>query len=250
MAMKNTLTTLDGILDRRVVLEQPATGYRVAMDTVFLAAAVPALAGDRVLDLGCGVGGAMLALACRVRGITGVGIEIQPELAELCRRNIERNDFAAGLTVRQGDAGDFPQDLRGAFNHAVINPPYHEESRHDVSADAIKRIANSEKSGDLPLWIAGAAGALKPEGSLTIIHRADRRDEILACLQTAFGDVHILPLLPKEGAAPKRIILLARKNALFSVREARPLVLHKETGGYSDTAEAVLRHGQGLAMEG
>ena len=248
--MKNSLTTLDGILDRRVVLEQPAEGYRVAVDTVFLAAAVPAWAGDRVLDIGCGVGGAMLALACRVRGITGVGVEIQAELAELCRRNIERNDFAAGLAVRQGDAGALTQEFEGAFDHVLMNPPYHEEERHDVSADAIKRVANSEKVGDLALWIAGAAGALKTGGSLTIIHRADRRDEILEYLQKDFGDVRVFPLLPKEGAAPKRVILCALKDALFAVRQERGLVLHQETGGYSDAAEAVLRRGQALAMVG
>ena len=35
-------TTLDGLLDGRVRLSQPTDGYRVAMDAVMLAAAVPA----------------------------------------------------------------------------------------------------------------------------------------------------------------------------------------------------------------
>ena len=96
-------TTLDGLLDRRVTLEQPAEGYRVAVDTVLLAAAVPIETGQKALDLGCGVGGAMLCLACRVPGITITGIEIQDELTQLCRANIARNTFATGLDVVQGD---------------------------------------------------------------------------------------------------------------------------------------------------
>ena len=38
----------DALLGGRVRLRQPVTGYRVAIDPVFLAAAVPAVPGDRV----------------------------------------------------------------------------------------------------------------------------------------------------------------------------------------------------------
>jgi len=151
--------------------------------------------------------------------------------------------------VRQGDATQLPSDLRGSFDHALMNPPYHEEARHDVSADEIKRAANTEKTGDLALWIGSAATALKPSGTLTIIHRADRREEILSVLQNAFGDIEILPLLPRMGAEPKRIIIRARKDAFYSARECRVLVLHKDTGGYTDEAEEILRRCQALTFQ-
>ncbi|MBF0374243.1 MAG: methyltransferase, partial [Alphaproteobacteria bacterium] len=50
--------TDDTLLDGRVRLRQPTHGYRAAIDPVFLAAAVPAGAGQRVLDAGCGAGAA------------------------------------------------------------------------------------------------------------------------------------------------------------------------------------------------
>ena len=242
-------TTFDGILNRRVTLEQPAQGYRVAIDTVLLAGAVPALAGDRVLDMGCGVGGAMLALACRVGGITGVGIDIQPDLVQLCRRNISRHDFAKGLKVIEGDVTQLAADLNGSFDHVLINPPYHDDARHDASPDKIKQTANMEKSGELEWWIESAAAVLRPSGILTIIHRADRKDEILACLQDAFGEVQLLPLLPREGQEAKRIILRARKSTLYSLRPCVPLVLHKEGGAYTEAAEAILRHCQAVVFQ-
>jgi tRNA1(Val) A37 N6-methylase TrmN6 len=94
------------------------------------------------------------------------------------------------------------------------------------------------------LWVASAASALKPSGTLTIIHRPDRRSEILSFMQNAFGDVEILPLLPKKEDKPKRMILRARKDAPFSVKECRPLVLHNYSGKYTEEAEAILRHGK------
>ena len=58
--------TEDRLLGGRVRLRQPAGGYRVAIDPIFLAASVPAEPHQLVLDVGCGAGAAMLCLAARV----------------------------------------------------------------------------------------------------------------------------------------------------------------------------------------
>ncbi len=50
-----TDVTTDALLGGRVRLYQPRHGYRVAIDPVFLAAAVPVVRGDRVLDVGRGL---------------------------------------------------------------------------------------------------------------------------------------------------------------------------------------------------
>ena len=246
--MIETPTSHDGLLDRRVVLEQPTIGYRIAIDTVLLAAAVPALEGDKVLDMGCGVGGAMICLACRVPGIKGLGIEVVPEIVELCHHNIGRNGFASGLLVRREDATSLPSDLQGSFDHVLMNPPFHEEKRHDASPNNLKHAANIEKTGDLALWVASASAALKTSGTLTIIHRADRHDEILFHLKKSFGEIEILPLLPKVGTVPKRMLFRARKNAAYIVQNCYPLILHQNSGDYTEEADAILRLGEEITF--
>jgi len=239
-------TTLDGLLNRRVTFEQPASGYRVAIDTVLLAAAVEAKAGDRVLDLGCGVGGALLCLAARVPHISVTGIDIQEPLVAVCIRNIERNKFQAHMDVVVGDAQKVSVD---GFDYVMMNPPYHDEVSHDVSRDKIKRTANTEKDGDLELWIKSASKALKPAGVMALIHRADRLMEIMRYTEPLFGQIEVLSLLPKAGAEPKRVIVRAQKGYEKSVILCRPLVLHKEAGGYTDAADDILRHAKALAFE-
>jgi len=242
----NFETTIDGLLNKRVMLEQPKDGYRVAVDTVLLAAAVSAQPGARVLDTGCGVGGAMLCLAARVEGAFVTGIEIQEDLAHLCASNISRNAMEDRLDVYQGDATQLPQDFWGRFDHVMMNPPYHDEARHDVSGDPGKRLANTERTGDLPFWVANAARALKPGGVLTLIHRFDRLDDIAGCLKSEFGALLIKPVAPKLCAAPKRVLLRASKGAVFSRNETPGFVLHEAGGRYTEETEGVLRDALGI----
>ncbi len=234
-------TTIDGILNHRIAIEQPKKGYRVAIDTLLLAAAVPAKANDRILELGCGVGGAMLALACRVPGVMITGVDIQPELTQLCQSNIERNALNSELNVLCGDVTALPEKLIAEFNHVMMNPPYNAEARHDASKMKIKRLANIETSGDLEKWIRSAAKALNTDGTLTLIHRADRQEEIISYLINEFGGLVIKPIVTRPDTPPKRIIVRAIKGALYSLKVACPLIIHAPDGRYTSEADAVLR---------
>ncbi len=122
--------TEDGLLDGRVKLCQPKKGYRVAIDSVFLAAAVPAIAGERVLDVGAGTGAASLCLAWRVPRCRVSGIEVQPDMARLASHNIGLNGFTGRVDVMTGDLTRPPMRLApGSFDHVMANPPYIESGR-------------------------------------------------------------------------------------------------------------------------
>ena len=66
-------TTTDALLGGRVRLRQPREGYRAGLDAALLAAAVDARPGERLLEAGCGVGGALLQDAARSIGARFTG---------------------------------------------------------------------------------------------------------------------------------------------------------------------------------
>src|SRR4030081_3318700 len=87
--------TEDAFLGGQLRLRQPKSGHRAGHDAMLLAAATPARSGDRVADLGAGVGAAGLAVAKRVSGIDLVLVEIDETLAGLARGNATANRIAA-----------------------------------------------------------------------------------------------------------------------------------------------------------
>ena len=241
--MEGTLTE-DALLGGRVQLLQPARGYRVAIDAVLLAAAVDAVPGQRILDLGAGVGAVGLCLAARLAGCSVVGIELQPALAELAERNANLNGMADRVrTIVHDLAKPLPDDL-GRFDHVVSNPPYLAAAVADPSPDPSKALATVESSADLARWLAAATAAAEPAGTLLIIHRSDRLDEILGHLgRLGWGDVTVKRLPPAA-----RVLMRARRADRPTRHDAPPLTLHRPGGGYTDEAEAILRHAGALAF--
>src|SRR5437763_11119775 len=131
--------TEDRLLGGRIRLKQPAAGYRVAIDPVFLAAAIPAEPHHLVLDVGCGAGAAMLCLAARVPHSRVVGLEMQRDLVRLAGDNVILNGLEARASVMIGDLLQPPPRLSpGAFDHVIANPPHHPQSRAHPAAAAGK----------------------------------------------------------------------------------------------------------------
>ena len=240
----------DSLLGGRVTLFQPRHGYRVAIDPVMLAAAVPAQAGDRVLDLGCGSGAAALALAARVAGVAIVGLELEPALVRLARRSAQASGLADRVDFVIGDLLEPPAVAApGGFDHVMANPPYLAAGRGNEPTEAGKRAATVEGRAALSHWLAMALAMAKPGGTVTVVHRFDRSGEVIKGLAAGAGGVAVFPLWPLEaGRDAKRAIVQATKGAKGPTRTAAGMVLHRADGGYTPAAEAVLREARALTI--
>ena len=236
---------LDSLLDGRVEVAQPADGYRVAVDAVLLAAAIEAAPGASVLDLGCGVGSVGLCLAWRRPDLSITGLDREPVFVAAARSNAAQNGFADRLTVIEADVR---APLPGKFDAVAMNPPYLKAGTATVSAHPLKAAATAEGDAKLADWIAAARDALKPGGILTLIHRADRLGDVLAAVTRSFGGIAILPLHPKQGRAANRIILSAQLGSGEPLAILPGLVLHAETGAFTEAADSILRHANALPM--
>ncbi len=236
--------TKDAFLGGKLHLLQPKTGYRAGVDTVLLAATVPAHAGDRILDLGCGVGGAALCLGARVPGLKLTGIELQEHYADLARRN-GGDDFE----VITADIMDLPLDVRQQqFDHVLANPPYFDRMAGKPASDSGREAALGERT-PLTDWVKIAAKRLAPKGYAHFIHRVERLPEILNAMSGRLGSIEVLPLAPRIGRVTELVIVRGRKNGKGAFRLHPPLILHegsthrKDADDYVPQVKAALRDG-------
>ncbi len=237
-------TTQDTILNGAVSVRQPRDGFRIAIDTVFLAASVPAAPGQRVFEPGAGVGGAALCLASRVAELRIAGIDINASLVALAGENVRANGMTRSVEIMEGDiAAPLPPRIAPPFDHVMMNPPFIEAGRGNAPPDAGKAAANVEGEAGLMPWLDCAHRLLGGKATLTMIHRADRLDDLLAGLSPRFGDISVFPLWPKRGRAAGRVLVRARKGVSSPLRLLPGLVLHEEGGTYTDEAARVLSGG-------
>ena len=243
------LFTEDALLGGRVRLRQPRDGFRAAIDSVLLAAATPAAAGDSVFEPGAGAGAAALCLARRIEGVRVIGIELQSDLVRLAGDNARLNGLGDRFDVVVGDIAHPPPRIQpGGFAHAMMNPPHLVAERTHVSPLRRRASANTEGVSSLAMWLDAGLRMLVRGGTLTLIHRADRLDEILALLHGRAGEIVVFPLWPGPGVKPaKRVIVRARKETRAALRLAPGLVLHTGDGSFTAQADAVL-HGAALEI--
>ncbi len=224
--------TDDAFLGGALHLLQPRHGYRAGTDPVLLAACVPARPGDSVLDLGCGVGTALFCVATRVSDLALTGVELQPDYADLARENAKRNGLTAQITT--ADIRALPTDITDQrYDHVILNPPYFAPGRGKAPRDTGKTTAFS---GDTPLrdWLDVAGKRVAPKGTLTLIQKTDRLQQVLGALPRHLGSVIVKPLTARAGRDADRFLLQAKHSGRAALRLASPLVLHEGDMHVSD----------------
>lgn len=246
-------TTFDAVLGGRVQIRQPRRGHRVGHDAILLAAATGGAYGERAVEFGAGVGAAALAYAVRCPGVRVTLVEIDPVLCALAKENVRINRVGERFRVLTHDVTMptlFATDLvpAGSADRVLMNPPFNDPARQNVSPDPGRALAHAAPAADLPLWLASAGRALKPNGVLTLIWRADALAQVLDALARDFGSVIVLPVHPRPNAVAIRVLVRAEKGGRDPLAMLPGLELNDTGGRPSAAAEEILRKGAALPL--
>ena len=233
--------TEDRFLGGRVMLRQAARGYRAGLDAALLAAACDAKAGERVLDVGCGVGAVMLAAAVRRRGVAFTGVERDEAALALAQANIVTNGLAERVEAVLGDVGAADGRCKTQFDAALSNPPFFDDRAALRGPHPAKQGAFIADAG-LSAWTGYLLSAVRDGGTVTVIHRADRLADLLVLLGAKAGSFQIRPLHPHADEPAGRVLVRAIRGGRAPLRLLPALVLHERGGAkHTDQAEAILR---------
>ena len=248
--------TDDHFLGGALKVLQPRDGFRSGIDAVLLAASVPDRGLMRVLEAGCGAGVVSLAIARRCERAKVQAIEIEPVNAAIAIRNIRRNELSDRVSVVLGDLCDPVSKLemlglqQNSYDYVVANPPFYDEREMRVSKNPLRRRAKRAVAETLEEWVRFLTAMAAPKGTISLIHRADKLDEILYVLSRRFGGVKILPLFPKPQEAANRVIIQGVKGSRAPMTLLPGLVLHDLAGGYTDEVKHICKSPAGLNVFG
>ncbi|HYI26410.1 MAG TPA: DUF2007 domain-containing protein [Bradyrhizobium sp.] len=247
-------TTDDAVLGGRLRLKQKRRGHRVGHDAILLAAATAAHPGDRVVEFGAGVGAAGLALAVRLPEVDVTLLEIDQELSSIAVENIERNGLEQRVRAIALDVTTTADEFAargigpGSIDHVLMNPPFNDPARQNVSPDPARRAAHAASGDVLAGWVGAASRVLHSAGTLTLIWRADGLAEVLAHLDGRFGDIAMLPVHGRAIGPAIRVVVRARKGSRAPLTLLPGLMLNDRMGKPTAEAEAVLRGGKALPL--
>ena len=236
--------TEDAFLGGRLRLRQLKSGHRAGHDAMLLAAATAVTPGNRVVDLGAGVGAAGLAVARRVATIDLVLVEIDAALAALARANAAANAIAADVVVLDIEASAESFAAAGltpdSAEIVLMNPPFNDSARHRASPDRARETAHIATATTLESWVHAARRILKPKGVLTLIWRADGLAEVIAALGRGLGSVEILPVHANLTAPAIRILVRAVKGGRAPMQIHASLLLNDESGVPNKRVQEIL----------
>lgn len=161
-----------------LTLLQSTEEFRLTRDALALARFATLHPGDRVCELGCGVGNVLIPLAARLfSGLTLDGVELRPAAADLCRENFRRNGLSG--TVVTGDLNERHPELPwGGYDLVLANPPYFPQNSGKKSPQTALAQARTEGSFSLESACRAAARLCKNGGRFALCLRPERVGEL------------------------------------------------------------------------
>lgn len=225
--------TRDTLFGGPLVCRQHAEGYRFSVDAVLLAHFAQPAAGSKVLELGAGCGVISLILAYRSPSLFISSLELQEQLADLCRANVRDNRLERRIEVINGDFRQISALFSPeSFNCVVSNPPYRKIGSGRKNPAGEKAIARHELRAELSDILTAAAFAVKNRGKVVLVYPALRLATLLAGLKDHGLEPKRLQMVHGHTASPARLVLVeAIKNGGEGLDILPPFYIYRAAGG-------------------
>lgn len=189
----------------RFTLRQDTNLPMLGTDSVLLSRFATLRHGDRVLDLGCGVGVLEVLLAERMEDITLDGIELNPDSAVLAQRNMAENGLNGQILL--GDLREKGWFAEGHYDLVVSNPPYFSAGA-GKTATRRSASARSELTCTLEDICHAAAPRLKTGGRFAVVCRSERLTDLMCAMRQNALEPKRLHIIRTSPTKPPKLILL------------------------------------------
>ena len=217
------------------IIQDPSR-FCFGMDAVLLANFAKAKEGERILDLGTGTGILPILMEARYDCGTYIGLEIQPESAEMAQRSVRYNEIEDKVSIEVGDIKEASKQFGAStFDVITTNPPYMIGMHGIKNEFEPKAIARHEVLCNLEDIIRESAKLLKPQGRFYMVHRPFRLAEIFAMMvQYRIEPKRMRLVHPYADKEPNMVLIEGSRGGKSRLTVEKPLVVYKEQNVYTD----------------
>lgn len=217
------------------IIQDPGR-FCFGMDAVLLSGFARAKEGEHVLDLGTGTGIIPILMEAKTKAEHFVGLEIQPESADMAARSVLLNHLEEKIQIVTGDIKEAGSIFGAAsFDVVTSNPPYMTEHHGITNEHEPKAIARHELLCSLEDVIREASKLLKPGGNFFMVHRPFRLADILVLLRQYHLEPKrmrlVYPFVDKE---PNMVLIEANRGGRPRMTVEKPLIVYKKPGVYTE----------------
>lgn len=235
-------TTLDSLFSGQIILLQPKEGYRFSVDAPILASWVKLKRGERAVELGTGNGVIAVILARKFKESEIVALEVQRELAELAKKNVELNGVSEWTRVLEMDVRECRKYLQAqSFDVVVSNPPYFPKGHGRLNLHTQEVLARHEVLATVEDFLRASSYLLKDGGRCYYIYPPERLLRLLFAMKAERLEPKRLKFVhPKPGKPSRMVLVEAVKGAKEGLRVEPPLFVFDQKGGYTQEMRSVI----------
>ena len=238
---------IDDLEINNMKIIQNKNGFCFGIDSVLLSDFAKEIkANSRVVDLGTGTGILGILLCAKTNLSEIIGIEIQPDVAEMASRSIKLNNLENRFKILNINIKEIINKKinleKNSFDYVISNPPYKKLNTGKINENEKKLISRHELTANLNDFIETANYLLKDKGTLFMVHRPDRLADILEKMRKEkIEPKEITFVYPKINKEPNLILIKGIKNGGAFLKINKPLYVYDENGNYTDEILKIYR---------
>lgn len=190
---------------------------------------------SEILDLGTGTGilGLLLISKSNIKKV--IGVEVQEEIADMANRSIKLNKLESRFEIVNANIKDIDKILPiDHYDAIVTNPPYKQSHSGKVNENLIKLISRHEIEASLKDFIKVSFKMLKDNGTLYMVHRAERLVDILSEMRLNKMEPKRIKFVYSNHESDCKLVLIeAVKNGKPFLKVEKPLYIYNNDGTYT-----------------
>lgn len=208
-------------------------------DSVLLANFVESNSSKNViLELCSGAGVIPLIMSAKKKYSKIFGVELQDEMFDLFKRNVEYNKLEEKITpIKENikNVGNIKKYLSKEVDVIVVNPPYKQMGTGILHEKDVKNIARHEIECTLEDVFESSLKLLKHKGKLYIVHKPERLADLLVIARKyKFEPKKIQFIYPRIDLKPSIVLIEYTKDGGNELKILEPLIEYNSDNTYTE----------------